>query len=161
MHLSTLIFERSGKSDSHLFHLVSSSSPIALSQASFSLHKSCSSFLAGRMAGAKNPRTELVTDSISRRVVGLSLGRNVRHNWSVYTSHCIPRVRSTGSSSLSKSRSRIEEALSLSGMVSITSFLLLSHLVSRNPPLQRSSRSCWDKVVATLMLLTDFRQSST
>ena len=55
--------------------------------------------------------------------------------------HLRPKIGSTGSLPLSKWRSRTEEALSISGIVSITSGLLLNHLGGQNQPLERRSHS--------------------
>ena len=164
IHLSSETLHSMGRSANQVFHRSNSSSPMGSSQPSPSFHRSWINFLAGKMTGARNPNgsyAELVTDNIPRRVACFSLGAIVNLNVSVSTHHCIPRVRSIGNRFLSKSRSRTEDARSLSGMAWITSLLLLSHLVRRNPPAASVSRRDLARVIAALASLTDFRQSST
>ena len=80
---------------------------------------------------------------------------------SVSMLHSTPRVISIGSTQEFKSKSKIDEVLSVVGMVLRTFLLLHSHLVNRNPPLDNRTHKSALNLLATSFDCTDFKQSST
>ena len=141
-HRSILMFEKYCRSVSHWIHSVLTSSGISSSHPS--LQSFWRNFFAVSTTGARNPIgscNELVTDSNPLLVVGFLFIAAPNVNASFSTSHNTPRALSTGKVSFSKSRSITDFALSLLGMVYITSLLLLIHFVKWNPPIVWASLS--------------------
>ena len=75
------------------------------------------------------------------RVFGFSLRFTLKVNMSASIFQWRPNARWMGGLSLPRSRSNNDGALSSCGMKFSTYELLLSHFVSRNPPLERRLRS--------------------
>ena len=105
--------------------------------------------------------SELVNESMPLRVFGFSLRFTLKVNMSVSIFQWRPNTRWMGGLALSRSRSNNNGALSSCGMKFSTFELLLSHFVSRNPPLERRLRSCTTIWMAQSTDFTDLRQSFT